>query len=151
MNKLRKIIYTSVLEQKKERLEQECQLVQEEIRKNCCSCNEEHIYVKTPDTIKWKHLHYHQGVDRTWCCLWCGDREPNSRQFSVDVTNWISVRESSDEKVLEKLSLNNIRLLAFEIIKENPNISNQELVESLDTWLANDLEKRKESYQKLNK
>ena len=134
MNKVDKIKYIMKLEEEKAKLEIKLASVNERInvQKNTCS----HV------SVDLGYYGIYPSTDDKYCCLLCGmgkNREYyHEPKYMVHAENYLPQYDIKDNaQCLEKFE--HIQILALEILKDKPDMSNEELVFRLNTLIEDSI------------
>jgi len=133
MNKVDQIKSILELEEEKENLEGKLSLINEKIKKIKNDCS--HV------SVNLGYYGVYPSTGDEYCCLLCGmgkNREfYYDTRYMVHAENFMPKYDIKDDKqCIEKFE--NIQILALGILKENPDMSNEELVSRLNTLIESD-------------
>lgn len=134
MNKVDKIKYIIKLEEEKAKLERKLASVNEciNVQKNTCS----HV------SVDLGYYGIYPSTGDEYCCLLCGmgkNREYYYEpKYMVHAENYLPQYDIKDNaQCLEKFE--HIQILALGILKDEPDISNEELVSRLNTLIEDSI------------
>ncbi len=140
---IKRIKYSHELLKHNIRLEKELSMVIREIVIQQEACN--HIKV----CLGWNGPY--QDRDTSFhTCLFCQKDDPDSQYRTIDATNYRKLKYSHGEnEMIREKRLLDIQSLALDIMRENPKITETELVEKLNKIIAEEELKTKEIEKRL--
>lgn len=140
MNKFDKIKYIMDLEDRKSKLQRQISKISNEISEQKKSCS--HISVD----LGYYGLYPSTGDE--YCCLLCGmgkNREYYYEpKYMVHAENYLTQYDIKDDShCIEKLE--HIQILALGILRDNPDMSDEELVSKLNDLIENSIAKSQQA------
>lgn len=140
MNKIDKIKYIMDLEDRKSKLQRQISKISNEIseQKNSCS----HI------SVDLGYYGLYPSTGDKYCCLLCGmgkNREYYYEpKYMVHAENYLTQYDIKDDsQCIEKLE--HIQILALGILRDNPDMSDEELVSKLNDLIENSIAKSQQT------
>jgi len=135
--------YNKVLMETKSRLEREIKMVSKEIENSQKSCNHISVCLGYDGQIQYKDTSIH-------LCLLCRKHNPNTQYKIVDATDYKKpiyghgeLKSDREERLLE------LQTLTMNIALENPSITEEELIESLNKTIQKNIEENKKIEKKI--
>lgn len=134
MNKVDKIKYAMKLEEEKVNLERKLNSVNKKIKVQGDNCS--HI------SVDLGYYGMYPSTGDEYCCLLCGKGKNREYyyepKYMVHAEDYLPQYDITDDgQCIEKFE--HIQGLALEILKENPDMSNEELVSRLNTLIENSI------------
>lgn len=140
---IQKIRYNQKLSKNKQKLEKELKMVSTEIENIQDSCNHIKVCLGYNGPFQYRNTSIH-------LCLFCREYDPDTKYKIVDATNYRKPMFShgQNENYREERLLE-LQELVIVIMKDNPSITEEELIEKLTEIIKEDEEKTKNIEKKL--
>jgi len=126
--------YNVELMKTKSRLEKELNMINREVDTSQRSCNHISTCLGWSGPFQYRDTSIH-------LCLLCGEYDPDTKYKIINATNYKRTlyghgdyKSERDKRLLE------LQTLAIEIMSENPSITEEELIERLDTSIKREIE-----------
>ena len=135
--------YNRELMRTKSRLEKEVKMVSKEIENSQEKCNHIRVCLGYDGPFQYRDTSIH-------LCLLCQEYDPDTRYKTVDATDYKKpiyghgeLKSDREERLLE------LQTLTMNIMSENPSITEEELIETLNKTIQKDIEENKGIEKKL--
>lgn len=141
---IKRMKYSQELLKNKIRLAKELRMVNSEIDKQQETCNHISICLGWDGSFQYRDTSIHT-------CLLCQEYDPDSRYKIIDATNYKKSQYSHGEiESYREDRLVEIQEIAMNMTKENPSITEEELVDRLTKLIKKEEEKTKYIEKKLD-
>ena len=138
-----RIKYNQELIKNKIRLEKQLKMVNKEIDENKKLCDHIRVCLGWDGPFQYRDTSFHT-------CLFCQKDDPDSQYRMIDATNYRKLKYSHGEyEMAREARLLEIQELAMGIMKENPSITEKQLVEELTEIIKADAENTKTIKKKI--